>query len=382
MTGTIRERGDNTWLLRWYDYETKDERRVRVQRYKTVKGTKKQAKEALALVTASKVQGNYVAPSEATVAKVADEWLANEATQTRAKTQERYGQLVAKQIKPRLGALLVQELTELKLEDFYRGLAKNGGHKGRPLAKRTVQHVHRVLHAILKRAAKAKLVPSNVAASAEAPKGPGEKAESFNEAELPKVLAAFKGRPLCRLVALAFDTGLRRSELCALRWSDIDLDAATLEVDESLSQTAEGKIFEKPKTDTSKRTISLTDRSVADLRALWKERTEQRLKLGLGKLPADRLVFPGDDDQPRCPDAVTRGFARVVDKLDGVRPLPFHSTRHTHASILIAAGVDVVTISRRLGHSSPAVTLKIYAHMFNAQADKKAAGAINTALAR
>ena len=90
---------------------------------------------------------------------------------------------------------------------------------------------------------------------------------------------------------------------------------------------------------------------------------------------------PGDDGGPRDPDAVTRGFARIVAKLP-VRQLSFHATRHTHASRLIAAGVDIVTISRRLGHANPSITLKVYAHLFNRQSDAKAAEAIDAALAR
>jgi integrase len=118
------------------------------------------------------------------------------------------------------------------------------------------------------------------------------------------------------------------------------------------------------------------------LREHRKAQLENRVALGLGRLSADALAFPvaPDDDSPISPGAFSAEWRDVADRI-GLVGVPLHSLRHTHASQLIDAGVDVVTISERLGHASPAITLKIYAHLFRKD-DGKVAEAINAALAR
>lgn len=102
------------------------------------------------------------------------------------------------------------------------------------------------------------------------------------------------------------------------------------------------------------------------------------MALGIGRLPDDALVFPGDDGGLRSPRAFSAYWADRAEDF-GVSDVTLHALRHTHASQLIAAGIDVVTISKRLGHANPTVTLRIYAHLFRKR-DDKAAAAINAAL--
>jgi integrase len=101
--------------------------------------------------------------------------------------------------------------------------------------------------------------------------------------------------------------------------------------------------------------------------------------LGQGKLAGDDLVFPALDGGPQAPDSFGSAWGKLVRKLGF--EISFHALRHTHASMLIAHGVDVVTISKRLGHASPSITLNVYAHLFTKD-DSKAAAAINAALGR
>lgn len=116
------------------------------------------------------------------------------------------------------------------------------------------------------------------------------------------------------------------------------------------------------------------------LRKHRREQLELRMALGIGKMPDDALVFPaplkGGYQSPR---AFSKEWARVATSID-FDGLTFHALRHTHASQLIDAGVDIVTISRRLGHAKPDITLRIYAHLFRKD-DSKAADAIDDALA-
>src|SRR5262249_54265851 len=142
---------------------------------------------------------------------------------------------------------------------------------------------------------------------------------------------------------------------------------------------AAGVVFKKPKTKAGERSIALPDVVVDALREYRRATLEQRLQLGLGKLPDDALVFPGIDGEARCPRDFSKSWARIAEA-GGFPDVTLHALRHTHASQLIDAGLDVVTIARRLGHASPNVTLAVYAHLFR-QRDDKAAAAVNAAVA-
>jgi integrase len=173
---------------------------------------------------------------------------------------------------------------------------------------------------------------------------------------------------------------MRRGELLALRWQDVDLDGGKLRVERSLEQTKRGGlIFKSPKTRYGRRSITLPSSTVAELRGHWKAQQEQRLALGLGKAPDDALVFPTWDGKTRSPNALTKEWrlAAKAAKVD----VTFHSLRHTHASTLIASGLDVLSISRRLGHGSAAITLGVYGHLMP-DSDDRAAKIMESVLAR
>jgi integrase len=171
---------------------------------------------------------------------------------------------------------------------------------------------------------------------------------------------------------------MRRGELCALAWGAVDLDKANVRVERSLEETGEGLRFKSPKTAHGRRTVSLPASVVDILRAHRRQQNEQRLLLGLGGAAATDLVFALPDGSPYPPDKLSRDWLRIVTS----RTLPritFHALRHSHVSALIGAGQDVLSISRRIGHANPAVTLAVYAHQFGDH-DRDAAVAIDSAL--
>jgi integrase len=191
------------------------------------------------------------------------------------------------------------------------------------------------------------------------------------EDQVADVLGKLRGRALYPIVALALATGLRRGELLALTWCDIDLDAGKLGVERSLEQTKAGLHFKPPKTRHGRRAVSLSPWIVRDLRAHRKAQQEQRMRLGLGQLPNDALLFTNAVSGPRSPNAMSKEWTRTAAQLKLPR-VNFHAFRHTHASHLIAAGMDVLTISRRLGHGSPTITLGVYGHLFSNTDDEAA----------
>jgi len=164
----------------------------------------------------------------------------------------------------------------------------------------------------------------------------------------------------------------------ALRLSDVDLDRATVRIERSLEETKNGLRFKAPKTKHSKRTISLPLNAVAVLRELRRNLLETRMALGVGKPDAATLLFGELDGSPRRPDQLSWLWRSACKSLE-LPQVSFHALRHTHASALIATGLDVVVISRRLGHASPHVTLGVYGHLFKRD-DSAAAHAIEAAM--
>jgi integrase len=136
--------------------------------------------------------------------------------------------------------------------------------------------------------------------------------------------------------------------------------------------------FKAAKTKAGRRDITLPDIALQALREHRKRLLETRVKLGLGKLGDDDLLFANLGGKPLRPSAVSSDWGELAERI-GMPGVTFHALRHTHASQLIAQGVDIVTISKRLGHAKPSVTLAVYAHMFTSD-DRKAAAAINAAL--
>jgi integrase len=188
-------------------------------------------------------------------------------------------------------------------------------------------------------------------------------------------------------ILLAFTTGLRRGELLALRWQDIDLTAGVLHVRQTLSRVRNHDATEKdartrldiqePKTASSKRTVPIPAGCLAALKLHKTRQAEERLMLGQ-RLQNTGLVFGGLDGKPRDPTEFTRHFGRVLQKA-GLPPIRLHDARHTFATLMLELGESPKTVQVMLGHSSVAITLDIYSHV-SLELEKRAASRLNTAL--
>ncbi len=368
MRGKLLKRGKASWQIR-FDLPPIDGKRRFF--YKTVRGSKADAQTELARLLTEHHAGTLPTRTAATVGDYLASWL-DTATGRSPKTLERYGELAANQIAPHLGNEPLQKLAPEKIRTWHATLTKAG------LAPRTVHHAHRLLRQVLATAVKDGKLARNVADVYAPPKAKRTKIEILEPDQIGAVLAALEGHTLYPIAVLALGTGMRRGELLALQWGAVDLDAATVRVERSLEETSEGLRFKEPKSDAGWRTITLHPSTVEALRAHKLAMMEYRLKVGAGALEADTLVFTDANGKPLKPHTVSRAWRRVVD----AKKLPrvtLHALRHTHASILIRSGVDIVTISRRLGHGKPSVTLDVYGHLMGG-ADQAAAEAIGKVL--
>lgn len=383
MRGNITRRGKASWRLK-FDLGTDPVTGKRLTQFATVRGTKKEAEAELNRRLAQVDEGTFVEKSGATVADYARHWFTSIApSKASAKTLERYGEIIEKHLVPQIGAVPLQKLDGPRIDALYQHLRTAGRLDGKGgLAPQTVQHVHRLLSQILSSAVKArKLRTSPMEAVQTTPKVRKEEIQVLDDAELAALLKHLKGRAIYMPVMLAASTGMRRGEVIALRWKDIDLDRATLQVVQVAEETKAGVTVKEPKTDRSRRTIALPARLVQELRSHKRQLAEHRLKLGMGKDERD-LVLPTFDGRMRTPRPFSKEFAREAAAA-GVPHVTFHGLRHTHITHLLRSGVPVHVVSARAGHANPAVTLNIYAHMLPGQQEGAAAivdSALNAAL--
>jgi integrase len=295
------------------------------------------------------------------------------------KTAERYRELHANQIAPHLGGLPLQALKSRSIERWHATL-KTDGRKdgGGGLSALTIRHAHRLLSKALKEAARHDLIVRNVAADEKPPKIVREEVTILTGQQVRDVVGRLQGTPLYTKVIIGLFTGLRRSEILGLRWSHIDLNTKTITVREAVEETNTGLRLKEPKSEAGKRDVTLPDIVVDALHDYRRQQLELRLALGIGKLTDDVLLFARLDGSPESPRALSKAFAAIAKEMG--LAVKFHSLRHTHASMLIDGGIDVVKVSKRLGHSNVSTTLDVYSHLFAAKEDKSVA-AINSAIA-
>ncbi len=189
--------------------------------------------------------------------------------------------------------------------------------------------------------------------------------------QLRQFLAEIEHHRLHPAYYLAANTGMRRGEVIGLHWDDVDLDRARLSVRHQIVGVAYELIVEDLKTTTRRRTIDLDARTLAVLRSWRKTQLEERMEQGL-RPTHNELVFSKLDGTPTHPDYFSQVFDRHVAKSSLPR-IRLHDLRHTHASILLKAGVPVKVVSERFGHSNPAFTMTVYQHVLpGMQADAAA----------
>jgi integrase len=328
MSGHIRRRGEQSWELK-YEAGNNPHTGKRITKYESFKGTKREAQAELIRLMDAVRRGDHIDPSKVTVSEFLDRWEKDwAANNVSPKTRERFAQLIMHQVQPHLGNIPIQKLRAAHLSELYGKLLRNGRVGGGELSAKTVGHVHRCLRRAFGHAAQWGLITQNPAALVHPPRVQQAEIEILRENEVEAVLANLRDRnaPLCTIAMVALGSGLRRGELCALRWSNIDLDNRTLRVEQSLEQTRAGLRFKAPKTKHGLRTMTLPVSVISELRAHWRAQNEQRLALGIGRSTPQELVFPAWDGRPLMPNTLSREWSRTIAAIDG-RQISLHALR-------------------------------------------------------
>jgi integrase len=360
-SGSLRQRSPGSWQLKFdigADVVT-GRRRVR---YATVRGSKRDALQELRRLLGAVDQGNYVDPGKLTLGAWLVRWLAETRHTVSPKTFERYDQIVQQHLVPALGDIALSKLSPMHIQGYYTDALGRGRRDGKGgLSARTVSHHDRVLHIALKRARKLRLIATNPTEDATTPKAERREIVVPDAAEMARLFTELATTRLYAPAALALATGMRRGEVLALRWADVDLAGGVLQVVRSVEQTKDGLRFKGPKSARGRRSIALPDVAVALLREHRAQQAEERLSLGLGGRNADDLVFTKPDGTLISPNIFSVEFGRVA-KRAGVRT-NYHGLRHAHLTALLQAGVHPKIASERAGHSTVGITLDLYSHV-------------------
>jgi integrase len=363
MTGHVRRRGERSWELK-FDAGTDPLTGKRRIRYASFKGTKRAAEIELARLISEHASGQGVDPNKVTVGEFLTKWLADWAQQNVSpRTFEQYEGTVGRYIIGRIGGVPLQKLRPNHLQGLYAVLQRGGGSEGRPLSACSVGHAHRLLHRALGHAQTWGVIATNPASAVSPPPIPHTEVQILTEDQIGITLKYLEGRTMRPIIAFLLGTGARRAEACGLRWKDLDLDRGVVTISASLEQTKRGLRLKEPKTRHGRRSVTLSPWLVAELRAHRARQFERRMALGLGRPSDDSPVFALWDGSWRAPHVISQKWALLAEHL-GFPDVTLHALRHTHVSQLIAGGADVLTVSRRIGHANPTLTLNTYGHLF------------------
>ncbi len=354
---SIYQRPDGTWSGQLSLGVRPDGTRNRRTVYGT---TKAEVAEKIRKLQTEHDAGRLVAAEDLTVGEYLTRWLSVAKDRTGAATFVRYEQLAREFITPTIGAMKLSKLRPVHVETFYATMQKQTPAGPVPATAATRRAVATVLMIALRHAVKIRVLASNPAEGVSKPKAAFREIAFLTGAQAKTFLEAAKSSKSYALFAVAVGSGCRVGEMLALRWDDANFDKGTIEVRRSLSFSQGKVIVKEPKSRTGRRTVTLPEFAVDALR----EHRKQALAAGRIAAP----VFTSEIGENSNRWIVRREFLAVVRRANAEGAeipanLRFHDLRHTHASCLIADGMSIKAVSRRLGHASIDITLKAYAHL-------------------
>lgn len=368
----ITQINENTYRIRFSDGFYEDGRRK--SRSFTVKcSSRRQAELERDKISAKLQSGSTYSPSKMTLNELSKRWIDTYVDKNLAPaTQQSYKEKLRMHILPYLGNKRADKITTYDIDNLYNILqeksssrkSKNGETSN--LSPTTVHRVHEVLSSMFSSALRWNLVPSNPCTNAIKPKFKRTKMSCYDKETASKMLnKLFEIAPLkyqC-FVTLAILGGFRRGEIVGLHWEDIDFKNKTITINRSACYLGRQGIMEKvPKTDSSNRTIAISDTCISLLKRWRAEQGEMRLALG-DKWHGVKNIFTTDDGRIMNPATGPKWFSGFLKK-NGFPQIRFHDLRHTFASILVSENVDIKTVSHKLGHASPSTTYAYYVHDF------------------
>lgn len=299
----------------------------------------------------------------------------------RSTSYERMRQLT-RRVYPAFGHMKLDKITARHIQRFVNDLLINGKSfvKGTPLSRKTVVHHLSLISNVFSYAVKMGVLTDNPCRRVSVPKREQEEKEIYTIGEVEEIFKALETQPLKHklYIMLAVYSGFRRSEMLGLEWKDIDFDNEVISIKRTSQYTKSRGIYtDTTKTKKSKRSMKFPPLIINMLKEFKTEQTQEAQRLGTKWIDNDRLFvkWNGEPMNPQTPYGWFKDFCMK----QGFRFCDIHSLRHLHASLLIHAGIDVVSVSGDMGHSTVSTTMNIYSHMFQ-EAKARNCEAITNAL--
>jgi len=354
MRGSIRQKGKRSWQIQVYTGTGPDGKYKR--HFETVRGKKSDAQRRLTELLASLDKGVYTPPGRLTVAEHLKNWIEGYVkTNCSIRTLDAVQSIAEHHLLPALGHVQLKQLHPQAIQAYY-------GKACEKLSARSVHYHHRILKQSLKYAVRQGYLGRNPCELVDPPSPRKKPMRTLTPGELEVLLEHASGNQFYPIIYTAVSTGLRQAELLGLRWRDVDPDITlSLSVNRVLYKRRGICEFKEPKTEHSRRRVTMTPKLACFLREYRAER--ESLYQGLSKeLTIDDLVFASVEGKPIDPGVLSHNFNRIAKRtgLEGVR---FHDLRHTFASLMLLRGAKPKVISEALGHSSVAFTMDVYSHI-------------------
>lgn len=353
--GSITQRGDKYRVC--FDYGI-DREGNRVRKYRTF-DTKRDAIRAFNEHKVKMDKGTQIMPSEYTFAQWLDYWYKDIILpQIEETTAYGYRGMIENYLKPQLGEIRLQKLTARDIQQYYTWLMDE-----KKLSPNTVIKHHNLLTNTLNAAERQEYITKNPMRAVSPPKKRQREAKFYTPEQLGILLDKAVGTRLELPVFICAYLGLRRGELCGLRWSDVDLEHQTITIENTRTQAGKKEIEKGTKTASSTRTLYLPD-TLCDMLKAAKEHQQACRAEYKNAYDDNDYVVVMEDGRPFRPNYLSELFGKFLADND-LPKIVLHELRHTFASLSNQAGIPAYNIGKALGHSTPATTQKIYTHLLD-----------------
>ncbi len=336
--------------------------------------TQADAQAALVEFAQAANAGGWTDDRSQTVDEYLRDWLSSKvANGLRATTERSYRMHIDRYISPAIGGVRLRDVRPPHVERVLR-LAATPKVTGKTPGPATIRRIHATMRSAFASAKRQRYLPYNPAVDIELPKSARPRVQPWEPEELGRFLDHGARDPLSALFEVAAFTGLRRGELLGLQWEDVDVERSRLTVRRQIVQLGHETRVGPVKTSSGQdRVVDLDAATVAAVLAHRLRQEQQRTVMGAGWVECGH-VFTRDDGSTLDPHWVTKRFRELCVEA-GVRPIRLHDLRHGQASLMLAAGVPMAVVSKRLGHSSLAITSDTYSHLLEGVGQQAATAA-------
>ena len=327
-------------------------RRNRV--YCTVNGSEKEAKKLMHRMINDMEQNKIVKKNHKTVEEWMEEWISLYLPNVEETTRVGYKTKLRCYIKPALGDIQICSLRAEHVQKMVNDMLARG------LSPKNIRDTFNNINAAMKKAVVLRYIPYNPCEGVVLPKLKKYRAKVYDNQMIHTLLDTAEGTDMYLPILLGVTVGLRRGEMIALRWDDIDFKTNTIKVRSNMVNGENGCIIKAPKSEAGIRDIKVGDEVMAELRKARLQHMEDALTSP--HFQNLNFVIRQEDGSPMLPDSMTRKWSRFLKDND-LPHIRLHDLRHSNATALIQAGVNPRVVQQRLGHSDVNITLNTYTHV-------------------